>query len=95
MLAGVQVSNVTEAVTSQLKQLNATALLEPTMGDLADSFSASVNFTSAPSVSANLAGAGSNPRRLFHGQLLCLGCIWYHAAARITLRLMCPLTCFL
>ncbi len=59
MLAGVQVSNVTEAVTSQLKQLNATALLEPTMRDLADSFSASVNFTSAPSVSANLAGAGS------------------------------------
>lgn len=55
----MQVSNVTGAITTELRQLNATALLEPTMRDLAASFNATVNFTSAPSVSATLAGAGS------------------------------------
>lgn len=59
MVTGLQVSNVTEAITSELKQLNATALLEPTMRDLAASLIATVNFTSAPTVSRNLAGAGS------------------------------------
>ncbi|BDA49964.1 hypothetical protein COCOBI_15-0920 [Coccomyxa sp. Obi] len=53
------VSNVTVALTSEIKQLNASALFGATMRDLGASFNAAVNFTSAPTVSANLAGAGS------------------------------------